>query len=1019
MSEPEFDPAVVRDPRLKPHATGVRAAWLWSADATRVLWANAAAAAALGAASPAELTRRVFDPSQALAGQIARLAHDVPAGGKPRLVRLRGLGRALGAVTCSGERVVLADGRSGFLLVAAEKIGPDMALAERGRRLVCEMTAPVAVFAADGSLLGASPGGEAMLGGAASLAAAGAPDLAAEALRSGAATGMFPKFNVAIERIGDDDAPALLAMFSAPEPAAAATTAVEAPAAATPAVDNASEPAPSPVPKPRHPLRFVWQMDAEDRFTITSDDFTALAGPRVRAVLGRPWGEIARELGIDPEGRVAQAIATHETWSGITVPWPVNGGDEHLDVALSGLPVFDRERIFRGYRGFGVCRDVARLMEIASQRDAGRAVARGETDAAAAAAPVAAAPSGDTHEPPERGEPAVPNSRDDEPAPAPTAAPTAEPQISEGRPLLTVVPQAKNVVPFRSAADARAPSLNPVERKAFRELARQLTARLGDMVQETSPEADEFLETPTETAEAAPPPAEPVIEPPAAANLPDAGPAEEHPKPAAEQAPPIQPTLLGAEDAAEAISDAPPKPPADSDTARRALSTILDRVPTGVLVYRLDHLLYANAAFLRATGYATLEALAAAGGLDSLFVEPTPNGDGGDDGKPLMISRDGGNASVRARLFSVAWNDEPALMLTLVGPDGAAPDGAAPGGATADEVAPGSVAPDDMVPDVAPTSVAPISAAPISEAPTAAAAPGDERQRTSELALRAAEGQVRELETILDTATDGVVVVGPDGRVQAANSSAEALFGFDSKEMAGRGFADFFAPESQRAALDYLDGLTRNGVASLLNEGREVIGRVRGGGLVPLFMTIGRLGESAQKFCAVFRDITQWKKAEEELLGAKREAERASSAKSDFLAKISHEIRTPLNAIIGFSEVMMEERFGAVGNERYREYLKDIHGCGGHLISLVNDLLDLSKIEAGKLDLSFTSVSLNDLTQQCVAIMQSQANRERIIIRTSRCRRSCRRSSRMRARCARSCSISCPTPSSSRAPAAR
>ena len=113
------------------------------------------------------------------------------------------------------------------------------------------------------------------------------------------------------------------------------------------------------------------------------------------------------------------------------------------------------------------------------------------------------------------------------------------------------------------------------------------------------------------------------------------------------------------------------------------------------------------------------------------------------------------------------------------------------------------------------------------------------------------------------------------------------------------------------------------------------------------------------------------------------QAEKASAAKSDFLAKISHEIRTPLNAIIGFSEVMMEERFGPIGNERYRDYLKDIHASGGHLISLINDLLDLSKIEAGKLELSFAKVSVNDLTQQCVALMQPQANRERIIIRTS------------------------------------
>jgi signal transduction histidine kinase len=108
-----------------------------------------------------------------------------------------------------------------------------------------------------------------------------------------------------------------------------------------------------------------------------------------------------------------------------------------------------------------------------------------------------------------------------------------------------------------------------------------------------------------------------------------------------------------------------------------------------------------------------------------------------------------------------------------------------------------------------------------------------------------------------------------------------------------------------------------------------------------------------------------------------------SPTESDFLARVGRESRTPLNAIIGLSEVMMEERFGPIGNARYREYLKDIHASSSHLLSLINDLLDLSRIEAGKLDLAFADVSLNDLAQQCVAVMQPQANRERVIIRIS------------------------------------
>jgi signal transduction histidine kinase len=130
-------------------------------------------------------------------------------------------------------------------------------------------------------------------------------------------------------------------------------------------------------------------------------------------------------------------------------------------------------------------------------------------------------------------------------------------------------------------------------------------------------------------------------------------------------------------------------------------------------------------------------------------------------------------------------------------------------------------------------------------------------------------------------------------------------------------------------------------------------------------------------------EIAELKQNEQELLESARRAESASSAKSDFLAKISHEIRTPLNSIIGFSEVMMNEQFGAIGNARYREYLKDIHSASGHLLSLINDLLDLSKIEAGKLTLTFSAVALNEIIAQCVASMGPQASSARIVMRTA------------------------------------
>jgi signal transduction histidine kinase len=92
----------------------------------------------------------------------------------------------------------------------------------------------------------------------------------------------------------------------------------------------------------------------------------------------------------------------------------------------------------------------------------------------------------------------------------------------------------------------------------------------------------------------------------------------------------------------------------------------------------------------------------------------------------------------------------------------------------------------------------------------------------------------------------------------------------------------------------------------------------------------------------VFRDLSQARQTESELREARRLAERAANAKADVLARISHEVRTPLNAIIGFSEVMIGERFGALGNERYLEYMKDIRASGERVIAIINDLLDLS-----------------------------------------------------------------------------
>ena len=240
-----------------------------------------------------------------------------------------------------------------------------------------------------------------------------------------------------------------------------------------------------------------------------------------------------------------------------------------------------------------------------------------------------------------------------------------------------------------------------------------------------------------------------------------------------------------------------------------------------------------------------------------------------------------------------------------------------------------------------------------------------------------------ELRAILDTATDGIITLDRDGKIHTFSAGAEAIFGYRIAEVADKPFGDLLTGESRKVLRDYLSALQGPGLASVFNDGREVNAVVKQGGTVPLFLTIGALQSLASRaaFCAVVRDITQWKRTESELRDAKEVAEATSRQKSEFLARISHELRTPLNAIMGFSEVMRLERFGEIKNDKYRGYVNDIHSSGGLLLSLINDLLDLSKVEAGQLELNFTSVNLSDTADNAIRMLQEAATGARVVIR--------------------------------------
>jgi signal transduction histidine kinase len=138
----------------------------------------------------------------------------------------------------------------------------------------------------------------------------------------------------------------------------------------------------------------------------------------------------------------------------------------------------------------------------------------------------------------------------------------------------------------------------------------------------------------------------------------------------------------------------------------------------------------------------------------------------------------------------------------------------------------------------------------------------------------------------------------------------------------------------------------------------------------------------AEAVVSIYSDITETSDAEQKMARACEQAELANRSKGDFLANMSHELRTPLNAIIGFSEMICEELLGPLRDQKYLEYIRDIHTTGLHLLSIINDVLDMSKIEAGKLELAIEPVVMQPIIVTSVRMVREQANARHIEVVT-------------------------------------
>jgi PAS domain S-box-containing protein len=256
----------------------------------------------------------------------------------------------------------------------------------------------------------------------------------------------------------------------------------------------------------------------------------------------------------------------------------------------------------------------------------------------------------------------------------------------------------------------------------------------------------------------------------------------------------------------------------------------------------------------------------------------------------------------------------------------------------------------------------------------AAARDVTQRKRT-ETQLLESEARTR---AILTAAADAIIIIDADGTIESLNTAAMTLFGYPEAEMVGRN-VKMLMPEPYKAEHDrYLQNYAGTGIKKIIGNQREVAGLRKNGETFPMDLAVSEVQLGSRRlFTGIVRDITDRKRFERTLQEKNIELEHANRMKSEFLATMSHELRTPLNAIIGFSEALKDGLMGAMSDTQ-QEYIGDIFTSGQHLLALINDILDLSKVEAGMMGLELEAVDVSSLLSSSLSIVREKAAAQRI-----------------------------------------
>jgi PAS domain-containing protein len=408
--------------------------------------------------------------------------------------------------------------------------------------------------------------------------------------------------------------------------------------------------------------RFVWKIDAEGQFSEVSGEFAEAVGPHSADIIGVAFSDIAALFNLDPEGKIAEALARRDTWSGKTIHWPIEGTSLAVPVDLAALPTYTRSREFDGFRGFGVVRlsDAAEdplalgltfgPHDIASDAvaiDEPADLAEEETTAPAELEETAPASSASAE--PETVE--ISTDEDtvtpDEPAESAAAAepepvlPLPEPVLPQTEPVL---PQAEPTLPRAEPPALRlvespsrrltdkiiqlhgaGPGLTSAEQANFHEIAKRLEAFGVRAEEEATPSGGVTKEEPAAAVEPDAPPVDEVVEQAAE----PAGEDEALPEAeaAAEPSPPEEPADEGVTEGLEETASQmdilasfiPPRVKMTDGFSAR----MIDQLPVAVLIHAGDQLIHANPEFMRLTGYSSLQDLSDVGGIDALLQRMT------------------------------------------------------------------------------------------------------------------------------------------------------------------------------------------------------------------------------------------------------------------------------------------------------------------------------------------------------------------------------------------------------------